>query len=193
MPISTLNLSRPKVVASSETDVNVAMLSSPSHGSAMARFDPRHSEDRHHSLTWSLDQLRKLKASFPLTGLFENLLTFKSNFSFKENKFICKCNVSLKWNRFFKFIVNLWIPINICTNLIAALNCCLGMAHLWNIPDTGVPSVVENEVEVTTAVHPLHPKNYLIHLSKVSFHQQVDNPSWSANNRLEKSLWWSGP
>lgn len=96
MPISTLNLSRPKVVASSETDVNVAMLSSPSHGSAMARFDPRHSEDRHHSLTWSLDQLRKLKASFPLTGLFENLLTFKSNFSFKENKFICKCNVSLK-------------------------------------------------------------------------------------------------
>uniref|UniRef100_K1P6P1 Amidase n=1 Tax=Magallana gigas TaxID=29159 RepID=K1P6P1_MAGGI len=100
MPISTLNLSRPKVVASSETDVNVAMLSSPSHGSAMARFDPRHSEDRHHSLTWSLDQLRKLKASFPLTG----------------------------------------------------------MAHLWNIPDTGVPSVVENEVEVTTAVHPLHLK-----------------------------------
>lgn len=74
-PISTLNLSRPKVVASSETDVNVAMLSSPSHGSAMAKFDPRHSEDRHHSLTWSLDQLRKLKASFPLTGIFENLLT----------------------------------------------------------------------------------------------------------------------
>uniref|UniRef100_A0A8W8NR40 YqaJ viral recombinase domain-containing protein n=1 Tax=Magallana gigas TaxID=29159 RepID=A0A8W8NR40_MAGGI len=100
MPISTLNLSRPKVVASSETDVNVAMLSSPSHGSAMARFDPRHSEDRHHSLTWSLDQLRKLEASFPLTG----------------------------------------------------------MAHLWNILDTCVPSVVENEVEVTTAVHPLHLK-----------------------------------
>nr|XP_034303063.1 uncharacterized protein LOC117681671 [Crassostrea gigas] len=103
-PISTLNLSRPKVVASSETDVNVAMLSSPSHGSAMARFDPRHSEDRHHSLTWSLDQLRKLKASFPLTG----------------------------------------------------------MAHFWNIPDTGVPSVVENEVEVTTAIHPLHLKMELM-------------------------------
>lgn len=66
-PINTLNLSRPKVVASRETDVNVAMLSSPSHGSAMAKFDQRHSEDRHHSLTWSLDQLRKLKASFPLT------------------------------------------------------------------------------------------------------------------------------
>lgn len=44
------------------------------------------------------------------------------------------------------------------TNLIAAFNCCLGMAHLWNIPDTGVPSVVENKVEVTTAVHPLHLK-----------------------------------
>ncbi|XP_061190857.1 uncharacterized protein LOC133198978 [Saccostrea echinata] len=99
-PISNLNLSRPKAMASSDTDDDVTRLSSPSHGSAMARFDPRHSEDKHHSLAWSLDQLGELRACFPHTG----------------------------------------------------------MAHLWNIPDSNVPSSVEVEVEVETSVHPLYLK-----------------------------------
>lgn len=43
------------------------------------------------------------------------------------------------------------------------------MAHLWNIPDTGVPSVVENEVEVTTAVHPLHLKMEMMVFSDENF------------------------
>lgn len=57
------------------------MLSSPSYGSAMARFDPRHSGDKHHSLTWSLDQLWDLNASFVLTGFLKTC--FYSNFPSK--------------------------------------------------------------------------------------------------------------
>lgn len=32
------------------------------------------------------------------------------------------------------------------------------MAHLWNVPDLGAPTAVENEMEVESSVHPLHPK-----------------------------------
>uniref|UniRef100_A0A8W8MQ87 Uncharacterized protein n=1 Tax=Magallana gigas TaxID=29159 RepID=A0A8W8MQ87_MAGGI len=31
-----------------------------------------------------------------------------------------------------------------------------GMAHLWNVPDLGAPTTVDNEMEVESSVNPLH-------------------------------------
>nr|XP_022300882.1 uncharacterized protein LOC111109087 [Crassostrea virginica] len=67
-PMSTLNLSRPKVIESSScadfcSDATIVT------SSTVGRFDPRHSEDREQNLDWSLEQLSKLKACFPETGM----------------------------------------------------------------------------------------------------------------------------
>lgn len=64
------------------------MLSSPSYGSAMARFDPRHSGDKHHSLTWSLDQLWDLNASFVLTGFLKTCFYVKAIFLRNQKQII---------------------------------------------------------------------------------------------------------
>uniref|UniRef100_A0A8W8LEU1 SWIM-type domain-containing protein n=1 Tax=Magallana gigas TaxID=29159 RepID=A0A8W8LEU1_MAGGI len=94
-PLSNLNLSKPQL----EKD-NVTATSPLPHGSAMANFDPRHSEDRKNDIDWSLQQLAELKVISSQTG----------------------------------------------------------MAHLWNVPDLGAPTAVENEMEVESSVHPLHLK-----------------------------------
>ena len=66
--MSTLNLSRPKVIESSScadfcSDATIVT------SSTVGRFDPRHSEAREQNLDWSLEQLCKLKACFPETGM----------------------------------------------------------------------------------------------------------------------------
>ncbi|XP_078339029.1 uncharacterized protein LOC111113595 [Crassostrea virginica] len=100
MPLSTLNLSKPHTQLQTISEDNITVPSSIPHGSAMAKFDPRHSEDKQNDIDWSLQQLAELKDIFPQTGL----------------------------------------------------------AHLWNIPDSGVPTTVDIEMEVKTSVHPLHLK-----------------------------------
>ncbi|XP_062579262.1 uncharacterized protein LOC134241208 [Saccostrea cucullata] len=99
-PLSNLNLSKPRAQIEKISEDNVAATASLSHGSAMAKFDPRHSEDKKNDIDWSLQQLSELKVIFPQTG----------------------------------------------------------MAHLWNVPDSGAPTAVYNEMEVETSVHPLHLK-----------------------------------
>lgn len=65
-PLSTLNLSKPQL---STMEDNVTATSPLPHGSAMANFDPRHSEDRKNDIDWSLQQLAELKAISPQTGI----------------------------------------------------------------------------------------------------------------------------
>ena len=68
-PLSNLNLSKPRVQIEKISEDNVTASASLSHGSAMAKFDPRHSEDKKNDIDWSLQQLSELKVIFPQTGI----------------------------------------------------------------------------------------------------------------------------
>uniref|UniRef100_A0A8W8MQR4 Uncharacterized protein n=1 Tax=Magallana gigas TaxID=29159 RepID=A0A8W8MQR4_MAGGI len=44
-----------------------------------------------------------------------------------------------------------------------------GMAHLWNVPDLGAPTTVDNEMEVESSVNPLH-----LNMEKMCCHHMID-------------------
>lgn len=70
-PLSDLNLSKPQL----EKD-SVTATSPLPHGSAMANFDPRHSEDRKNDIDWSLQQLAELKVISSQTGIKTQLFLY---------------------------------------------------------------------------------------------------------------------
>lgn len=86
MPLSTLNLSKPHTQLQTISEDNITVPSSIPHGSAMAKFDPRHSEDKQNDIDWSLQQLAVLKDIFPQTGIIETHLFLFSRLTCSSSK-----------------------------------------------------------------------------------------------------------